>query len=97
MYFMDLRIIVEWVVFRINSLIIEVFILVNWISFLFIRLVLIIISIVIFYRVGYINEDKFINRFLVLVTIFGMSILLIILRPRFISILAFDEGIFTLT
>jgi len=58
MYFMGLRIIVEWVVFRFNSLIIEVFILVDWVSLLFMRLVLIITSIVIFYRVGYINEDK---------------------------------------
>jgi len=35
----------------------------------------------------YIGDDKFIRRFLFLVTIFVVSILLIILRPSFIRIL----------
>jgi hypothetical protein len=38
-------------------------------------------------KINYIFIDKFISRFLFLVTIFVISMLLIILRPRFISIL----------
>jgi len=37
--------------------------------------------------VGYMRGDKFISRFLFLVSIFVLSILLIILRPRLIRIL----------
>jgi len=84
---MDLIIIIEWLVLSINSLIIEIYLLIDWISRLFIGLVLIITSIVVLYRVRYIKGDKFIRRFLFLVTIFVISILLIILRPRLIRIL----------
>jgi NADH:ubiquinone oxidoreductase subunit 5 (subunit L)/multisubunit Na+/H+ antiporter MnhA subunit len=52
----------------------EVFIMVYWISSLFIRLVLIITPILLLYKVGYIRGDKFIRRFLFLMTIFVVSI-----------------------
>jgi len=74
-------------VFRFNSLIIEIYVLVDWISRLFIKLVLIIISIVVLYSVKYIRGDKFINRFLFLITMFVVSILLMILNLRLIRIL----------
>jgi len=63
LFLIDLIVIVEWLVLRINSLIIEIYLLVDWISRLFIGLVLIITSIVVLYRVGYIRGDKFINDF----------------------------------
>jgi len=87
LFLIDSIVIVEWLVSRINSLIIEIYLLVDWISRLFIGLVLIITSIVVLYRVEYMRGDKFIRRFLFLVTIFVISILLIILRPSLIRIL----------
>lgn len=65
----------------------EVFVLVDWVSCLFIRVVLIISSMVIAYRVSYIGGDKSIVRFMVLVLLFVRSIVLIILMPRLFRIL----------
>jgi len=48
---------------------------------------------VILYRKEYINEDKFINRFVILVLIFVFSIILLIIRPNLISILLGWDGL----
>jgi len=84
---MDLRILIEWVVFRVNSFIIEFIILADWVSLMYIGLVIIISSIVLLYRVGYIYGDKFINRFFILVILFIISILMMIIRPSLYRIL----------
>jgi hypothetical protein len=47
LHFIELTVIIEWVVFRVNSLMIEVFIMLDWLSSLFMGLVLMITSIVV--------------------------------------------------
>jgi len=54
---------------------------------LFMELVLMISSIVVSYRVSYMERDKFIYRFFIIVIIFIISILLMIIRVRFFRIL----------
>lgn len=56
-------------------------------SLLFMSFVLFISSIVIFYREEYIGGDPNINRFIILVLLFVLSIMLLIIRPNLISIL----------
>ncbi len=54
---------------------------------IFISFVLIISSLVIFYRKEYISSDYKINRFIILVLIFVISIILLIISPNLIRIL----------
>jgi len=50
-------------------------------------------SLVIFYRKEYISSDKTINRFILLVLIFVLSIILLIIRPNLIRILLGWDGL----
>lgn len=83
----------EWEVVFINSSVIVITFLFDWICLLFIRFVLFIASLVIFYRIEYIRSDKRINRFIILVLIFVMSIMLLIIRPNLIRILLGWDGL----
>lgn len=78
---------IEWLVYRYNSTIVEIFILIDWISCLFIGVVLVISSIVIWYSVSYMSHDKTIVRFIILVMLFVRSMVLIVLIPRLFSVL----------
>ena len=49
--------------------------------------VLLIAGLVIFYRKEYIASDNYINRFIILVLIFVISIILLIISPNLIRIL----------
>lgn len=77
----------EWLVYRTNRFIVEIFVLLDWVSVLFIGVVFIISSIVILYRVAYMEGDKDLDRFVVLVILFVASILIMILSPRLIRVL----------
>jgi NADH-ubiquinone oxidoreductase chain 5 len=60
---------------------------------MFISFVLLISSLVIFYRKEYIIEDQHINRFILLVVIFVFSIIMLIISPNLISILLGWDGL----
>lgn len=68
-------------------------ILIDWISLLFVRIVLLISSLIIIYRTVYINIEKFLNRFWYLVLLFIFSIILMVIRPRILSILFGWDGL----
>jgi NADH-ubiquinone oxidoreductase chain 5 len=55
--------------------------------------VLLISRLVIIYRRDYINADKFINRFIILVLIFVLSIILLIISPNLVRILLGWDGL----
>jgi len=93
LYFLDYGIIIEWIAIRLNSLNIEVIILLDWISSLFISFIFLISSIVLIYRYIYISGDKFLRRFIYLVILFIFSIILIIIRPNIIRILIGWDGL----
>lgn len=77
----------------INSSIIVITLLIDWISCFFLSFVSLISSLVIFYRMDYIHGDKYINRFIMLVLIFVLSIVLLIIRPNLIRILLGWDGL----
>lgn len=84
---------IEWEVVSLNSIRIVITFLFDWISLLFMSFVLIIASLVIFYRKEYIERDENINRFIILVLIFVLSIILLIIRPNLIRILLGWDGL----
>jgi len=67
--------------------------LLDWMSLMFMRFVLFISSIVIFYRKEYIKGDLNKNRFILLVVIFVFSIMCIIISPNLIRILLGWDGL----
>lgn len=86
-------VLLEYEVLNVNSCGIIITILLDWISLLFIRFVLFISSIVIYYSEEYIEGDVFINRFIILVSIFVLSIILLIISPNLIRILLGWDGL----
>jgi NADH:ubiquinone oxidoreductase subunit 5 (subunit L)/multisubunit Na+/H+ antiporter MnhA subunit len=83
----DFSLMIEYEILRFNSNIIYISILFDWISLLFMRFVLYISSMVIFYSYEYIRGDLNINRFILLVFIFVVSIMFLIVSPNLIRIL----------
>lgn len=83
----DFSLFIEYEILSFNSNVICMSLLFDWISLLFIRFVLYISSIVIFYRNEYIRGDLFINRFIILVFMFVASIIFLIVSPNLIRIL----------
>lgn len=91
--FKDLVYFIEWEILNLNSRNIVITILFDWISLLFISFVLLISSLVIFYRKDYMRREIFINRFILLVFIFVFSIILLIISPNMIRILLGWDGL----
>nr|AKF78698.1 NADH dehydrogenase subunit 5 [Teinopalpus aureus] len=83
----------EWEIISFNSLSIEMSILLNWLSLLFIMFVLMISSSVIYYSKSYMNSELNLNRFLMLVLLFVFSMLLLIISPNMISIFLGWDGL----
>lgn len=83
----------EWEILSFNSINIVFSLLLDWISLLFIIFVSLISSSVIFYRKSYIKSELNLNRFIILVLIFVLSIILLILRPNIIRIFLGWDGL----
>lgn len=92
-YYLGVGVIIEWLLFNLNSINIEFFVLLDWISVLFIRIVILISSIIILYRIIYIEGEVFLDRFIKLVILFVLSIVLIVIRPNLIRILFGWDGL----
>nr|ATN41159.1 NADH dehydrogenase subunit 5 [Diptera sp. 59 LC-2017] len=95
LYFMmnELIYFLEWEIVFINSSSIVMTFLFDWMCLLFMSFVLFISSLVIFYSMEYMSSDKTINRFILLVLMFVMSMMLLIISPNLISILLGWDGL----
>jgi len=89
----DIVYFIEWEIISLNSSIIVITFLFDWIRLLFISFVLLISSLVIFYRKEYILGDIYINRFIILVLLFVFSIIILIISPNLIRILLGWDGL----
>nr|UFA47095.1 NADH dehydrogenase subunit 5 [Mitjaevia bifurcata] len=90
----DSSIFLEWKIFQVNSFDIYYLILLDWISCLFISVVLFISSMVILYSMDYMGINTYSsNRFLFLVILFVMSMILMIMSPNLLSILLGWDGL----
>nr|UFR82988.1 NADH dehydrogenase subunit 5 [Xylotrupes beckeri intermedius] len=90
---MDYSLLLEYEVLNINSCGIMMTILLDWMSLLFMSFVLFISSMVIYYSEEYMEGDIFINRFIMLVSMFVLSMMLLIISPNLISILLGWDGL----
>lgn len=84
---------IEWEIFSLNSRMLEIVFIFDWIGLMFISFVLFISSLVIFYRKDYIRGDLNLNRFIILVLLFVFSIVILILSPNLIRILLGWDGL----
>nr|YP_010321631.1 NADH dehydrogenase subunit 5 [Glyptotendipes tokunagai]UKO31624.1 NADH dehydrogenase subunit 5 [Glyptotendipes tokunagai] len=89
----DLVYFFEWEIFSINSTMMVMVFIFDWISLLFMSFVLFISSLVIYYSKDYMAGDLFINRFIILVLLFVFSMMMMILSPNLISILLGWDGL----
>nr|YP_009235839.1 NADH dehydrogenase subunit 5 [Bactrocera melastomatos]AMD83694.1 NADH dehydrogenase subunit 5 [Bactrocera melastomatos]WCB99094.1 NADH dehydrogenase subunit 5 [Bactrocera rubigina] len=89
----DYSLFLEWEVVSLNSSSIVMTFLFDWMSLLFMSFVLLIASLVIYYSKEYMSGDTNINRFIMLVLMFVLSMMLLIISPNLISILLGWDGL----
>nr|YP_009630387.1 NADH dehydrogenase subunit 5 [Neuroperla schedingi]QBP33902.1 NADH dehydrogenase subunit 5 [Neuroperla schedingi] len=89
----DLSYFIEWEVMSLNSSSIVMTFLFDWMSLIFMGFVLFISSLVIFYSEEYMAGDLSINRFIILVLMFVLSMMFLIISPNLISILLGWDGL----
>nr|AEZ55636.1 NADH dehydrogenase subunit 5 [Limnichidae sp. MJTNT-2012] len=90
---LDYSMMIELEIFNLNSTCVAMCILIDWMSLLFMSFVLFISSMVIFYSEEYMHGDLNINRFIILVVMFVLSMMLLIISPNLISILLGWDGL----
>nr|AKF78373.1 NADH dehydrogenase subunit 5 [Nothochrysa sp. YTD-2015] len=89
----DLVIFLEWELLSLNSMSIIMSLLLDWMSLLFMSFVLFISSMVIYYSDEYMEGDENLNRFIMLVMMFVLSMMFLIVSPNLISILLGWDGL----
>lgn len=92
-YFDSNVLFLEWEILSISSSSVIITLLIDWMSLSFIGLVILISSMVLFYRTYYIEGDKFFVRFILLVYLFVLSIIFLIVSPNIIRILLGWDGL----
>nr|YP_009691868.1 NADH dehydrogenase subunit 5 [Blepephaeus succinctor]QEG58661.1 NADH dehydrogenase subunit 5 [Blepephaeus succinctor] len=89
----DKSMIIEYILMDIQSSSIMMTFLLDWMSLLFMSFVLFISSMVIYYSEEYMFGDLSLNRFILLVVLFVLSMMLLIISPNLISILLGWDGL----
>nr|QNG56360.1 NADH dehydrogenase subunit 5 [Phalacridae gen. sp. MJ-2020] len=90
---LDYNLMLEYNILTLNSSSILMTILLDWMSLLFMSFVLLISSMVILYSKEYMSNDLNLNRFIMLVCLFVLSMMLLIISPNLISILLGWDGL----
>nr|YP_009924925.1 NADH dehydrogenase subunit 5 [Osmylus fulvicephalus]QNH69897.1 NADH dehydrogenase subunit 5 [Osmylus fulvicephalus] len=95
LYFMimDVVIFIEWEIISLNSNSVVMTLLFDWMSLLFMSFVLFISCMVILYSEEYMLGDINLNRFIMLVLMFVLSMMFLIISPNLISILLGWDGL----
>nr|AWV83452.1 NADH dehydrogenase subunit 5 [Kikihia muta] len=86
-------IMLEWMILSINSCNIYMTMIFDFMSTMFLSTVMFISSVVVLYSGMYMNNDKFINRFIYIVMGFVMSMVLLIISPNMMSIIIGWDGL----
>nr|QXT45741.1 NADH dehydrogenase subunit 5 [Epeorus sp. LA03FY06] len=89
----EMTVFIEWEVVSLQSSSVVMTFLFDWMSLIFMSFVLLISSLVIYYSEEYMSGDYNINRFILLVLMFVLSMMLLIISPNLISILLGWDGL----
>nr|AMW67795.1 NADH dehydrogenase subunit 5 [Chasmoptera huttii] len=89
----DLVMFIEWEIVSLNSSSFLMTMLLDWMSLLFMSFVLFISSMVIYYSDDYMEGDENLDRFIILVLMFVLSMIFLIISPNLISILLGWDGL----
>nr|ATP75103.1 NADH dehydrogenase subunit 5 [Sitona callosus] len=84
---------IEYNLYSIHSVSIVMVVYIDWMTLYFMSFVLFIAAMVIKYSEDYMSSDKFINRFILLVVMFVLSMMFLIMSPNLISILLGWDGL----
>nr|AVN67921.1 NADH dehydrogenase subunit 5 [Arenivaga sp. B097] len=90
---MEFSYFIEWEIMSLNSNMVVMTFLFDWMSLLFMGMVFIISSLVILYSENYMYGDLSINRFIIMVLLFVISMMFLIISPNLISILLGWDGL----
>nr|YP_009349890.1 NADH dehydrogenase subunit 5 [Ruspolia lineosa]AQM40039.1 NADH dehydrogenase subunit 5 [Ruspolia lineosa] len=91
--FFDMVVFIEWELFNLNGSSLVMTFLFDWMSLMFMSFVLFISSLVIYYSEEYMHGDIYLNRFIILVLMFVLSMMFLIISPNLISILLGWDGL----
>nr|UYA97098.1 NADH dehydrogenase subunit 5 [Furcilarnaca wufengensis] len=89
----DLVYFIEWEVISLNSSGIVMTVLLDWMSLMFMSFVMGISSLVVYYSEEYMLGDGSLDRFIILVLMFVLSMMFMIISPNLISILLGWDGL----
>nr|ALO76944.1 NADH deshydrogenase subunit 5 [Oxytelus sp. OXY01] len=89
----DYSIFVELELFSLNYNSFEMVLLFDWMSMMFMSFVLFISSMVVYYSKDYMLGDLSLNRFIMIIFLFVMSMMLMIISPNLLSILLGWDGL----
>nr|ASY98321.1 NADH dehydrogenase subunit 5 [Theopompa milligratulata] len=84
---------IEWELVSFQSTSVVMILLLDWMSLLFMSFVMLISSLVILYSEDYMKGDGTLNRFIMLVLMFVLSMIFLIISPNLISILLGWDGL----
>lgn len=90
---LDIKLFLELELISLNSCVYVLVFYFDWISLMFFFVVTLISSIVIYYRKRYIRGEIYVNRFIILILLFVLSIVLLIFRLNLISLLLGWDGL----
>nr|YP_008963762.1 NADH dehydrogenase subunit 5 [Leptomyrmex pallens]AGL61398.1 NADH dehydrogenase subunit 5 [Leptomyrmex pallens] len=93
LYYWKASVLMEWGMFGAMGISMDIFILLDWVSALFVSLVCLITSMIYLYSSAYMKGDPKVNGFIVLVFMFVLSMVLMIIMPSVFSILFGWDGL----
>nr|YP_010022492.1 NADH dehydrogenase subunit 5 [Fer nigripennis]QON98902.1 NADH dehydrogenase subunit 5 [Fer nigripennis] len=89
----DYSVFIEWEIFNLNSTMVVMTFIFDWMSLIFMSFVMYISSLVIYYSEGYMSGEKNMDRFVIIVLMFIFSMAFLIISPNLISILLGWDGL----
>nr|ALO64641.1 NADH dehydrogenase subunit 5 [Andrena haemorrhoa] len=93
-FYMNMFLIVfDWTIYKVGSMNFSMMLYIDYVSLIFLSVVLIISSMVFLYSVDYMSGDKTISRLKYLIFLFVLSMCLMILSPNALSILLGWDGL----
>nr|AGC22367.1 NADH dehydrogenase subunit 5 [Hemicharilaus monomorphus] len=89
----DYSIFIEWELFNLNGSMVVMTLILDWMSMIFMSFVMYISSLVIYYSEDYMSGESNINRFIMIVLMFILSMGFLIISPNLVSILLGWDGL----